>query len=94
MPPFVRHLAVPPAALDWLDLDLSWDSRDAERGKRAGGILGRELFFLLQISHKQIAAFVIEAEVIHAKHVHAKADLRADRIQIGIECLFGDAEIR
>ena len=52
-----------------------------------------ELFLGLQITHEQAAAFRIEAQIVHAQHPHAEADLGANRIQGRIKRFLGDAQL-
>ena len=48
---------------------------------------------LLQIGHEQVPPLLVEAEVVDAEHAHAEADLGADRVELRVEGLLGDAEL-
>src|SRR5262249_58461415 len=77
------------AETDWS----SWDPRDAQGRERRALAQARELLLAAQIGHEQIAALVVEAEVVRREHAHAQAHLGADRIERGVEGFFGDAEV-
>ena len=42
---------------------------------------------------KMCAAAVLEAEVVDVQHAQAEAHLRADRVQLRVERLLGDAKL-
>src|SRR5437773_1091576 len=72
----------------------SWDAGDAERGQCRALAFAGELLLLLLVSHVKTAAFMLEAEVVHAQDAQAEADLGADRIQVRVERFLRDAELR
>src|SRR6202008_197923 len=77
--------------------EFSWESsQPKERKANAGGLCGLcgKLLFVGEVGHEVVTAWRAKADVIYVQNPHAEADLGANGIQIGIEGLFGDGEIR
>src|SRR2546428_58656 len=72
--------------------EISLHPCNAERRKGCAPASQRELFFVLQIGHEQAARLMRKTRVIDVEHAHAKAYFCSDRIQVGVERFFGDAE--
>src|SRR5215469_16671936 len=71
----------------------SSNATDAERRQYGAPDHGGEALFLLVICHEQAVALVIEIEIDDVEYAHSETDLGPNRIQIGVERLFGDAEL-
>src|SRR4030095_5463263 len=64
------------------------------RSDVAGSAYRRHYFLHYLMGHEQRAADAEQPEILIVQHAQAKIYLRANRIQIWIESLFGDAESR